>query len=92
MEAGSQDEEITRTIADQLVTPDYCMGFALNGFPLNVRQALLLDRYVNGMNIAFYAKQKGNTEYEASIADLLNYYDVRVRTVVTLGQPGELRS
>jgi hypothetical protein len=31
-------------------------GFILKGFPFNANQALLLDRYINGVNLAIHLK------------------------------------
>ena len=52
-------------------------GFILNGFPFNVRQALMLDRYIKGINLAIYFRNE-NKSHEQSIAELLDYYDQRV--------------
>jgi hypothetical protein len=60
---GKPDEEVTRAIAQRLTTPSIYSGFVVQGFPVNVRQALLLDQYLNGINLAFYARKKGNKEY-----------------------------
>jgi hypothetical protein len=32
------------------------IGFLLKGFPFNTNQALLLDRYLNGVNLAIHLR------------------------------------
>lgn len=68
-----------------MVEPGSYIGYAVVGFPKNVSQALALDQYLNGINIALYAKQKADKEFETSIADVLNYYDERVNCDFTQG-------
>jgi adenylate kinase family enzyme len=54
-------------------------GYILRGFPFNTQQALLLDRYLNGVNLAIHLRSPADsTDYESSIKPLLNYYDERV--------------
>lgn len=54
-------------------------GYILRGFPFNAQQALLLDRYLNGVNLAIHIKSASESaEYSSSIQPLLNYYDERV--------------
>jgi adenylate kinase family enzyme len=51
-------------------------GYLLRGFPFNANQALLLDRYLNGVNLAIHLKTPGESaDYTASIQPLLNYYE-----------------
>lgn len=50
------DELLTRQIAEELLTPANPQfgGYILKGFPFNTNQALLLDRYINGVNLALH--------------------------------------
>ena len=49
------------------------------GFPFNPAQALLLDKYLNGVNLAIYCKDPSESpEFADSIRPLLDYYDERV--------------
>ena len=64
-------------------------GFILNGFPFNVRQALMLDHYIKGINLAIYFRNE-NKSHEQSIAELLDYYDQRVPTLIDAGQPRDM--
>jgi adenylate kinase family enzyme len=64
-------------------------GYIVRGFPFNTHQALLLDRYLNGVNLAIHLKTPTDAaDYSASIRPLLNYYDERV----TPPSPRELSS
>lgn len=52
------------------------IGYILKGFPFNVNQALQLDRYLNGVNLALHLKTGEESEdYLNSIQSLLKYYD-----------------
>jgi adenylate kinase family enzyme len=54
-------------------------GYILRGFPFNTQQALLLDRYLNGVNLAIHLTTPADpADYSASIKPLLNYYNERV--------------
>lgn len=81
------DEILTRRISEELLASqendegqdlktDFKFGYLLRGFPFNTNQALQLDRYLNGVNLAIYLKDttNPNEEYRQSIAPLLNYY------------------
>lgn len=49
------------------------------GFPFNPAQALLLDQYLNGVNLAIHCRQPDEpADFASSIQPLLNYYDERV--------------
>ncbi len=51
----------------------------MKGFPYNTTQALLLDRYLNGVNLALHVRTVNESQdYLDSIKPLLNYYDERV--------------
>lgn len=59
------DEMLALRIADELtkVQQDtsekeelHRFGFLLKGFPFNTTQALLLDRYINGVNLALHVR------------------------------------
>ncbi len=81
------DEVITRRIAEELTTADEAaeakFGFIVRGFPFNTNQALLLDRYLNGVNLAIYLKNPSDAaDYATSVRPLLDYYDERVRSLV----------
>ena len=46
-------------------------GVVVHGFPFNTTQALLLDKYVMGINLALHVKSgEPSSDYES----LLNYY------------------
>jgi adenylate kinase family enzyme len=54
---STSDESISKHVANQLITADPMMthqGYILEGFPFTVKQALLLDRFVQGINLAIY--------------------------------------
>ncbi len=51
-------------------------GYIVKGFPFNTNQALLLDRYINGVNLAIHVRAE-NEQTDDSINNLLNYYDQR---------------
>ena len=51
-------------------------GYIVKGFPFNTNQALLLDRYINGVNLAIHIRAE-NEQTDDSINSLLNYYDER---------------
>lgn len=51
-------------------------GYIMKGFPFNTNQALLLDNYVNGVNLALHIRAE-NESTDDSINNLLNYYDQR---------------
>lgn len=51
-------------------------GYVVKGFPFNTNQALLLDRYINGVNLALHIRDQ-NEPADESINNLLNYYDQR---------------
>lgn len=54
-------------------------GYVLNGFPFNTNQALLLDKYLNGVNLAIYCKSaKDSEDFSSSVKPLLDYYNERV--------------
>ena len=56
--SSGSDELIARQVAEELLgSPgsDYG-GFILKGFPFNTNQALLLDRYINGVNLALHIR------------------------------------
>lgn len=77
------DQIITRRIAEQLTKvsdqENTSFGFVLRGFPFNTSQALLLDRYLNGVNLAIYLRSANESpDFTASIQPLLNYYSERV--------------
>lgn len=77
------DQIITRRIAEQLTKvsdqENTSFGFVLRGFPFNTSQALLLDRYLNGVNLAVYLRGANESpDFTASIQPLLNYYSERV--------------
>ena len=74
---------ITRRIAEQLTSADEAadakFGFIVRGFPFNTNQALLLDRYLNGVNLAIHLKNPSDAaDYATSVRPLLDYYDERV--------------
>ena len=54
------DDILTRTIAEELIMPfnRESNGYLVKGFPFNTNQALMLDRYLNGVNLAIYLKDK----------------------------------
>ena len=72
---GASDEVLTRQVAEQLLEGDSqfaVRGFFIDGFPFNTKQALMLDKYINGVNLALFI---GDAESESSaLADLLAYY------------------
>lgn len=77
------DQIITRRIAEQVTRvseeDNSSFGFVLRGFPFNTGQALLLDRYLNGVNLAIHLKANNESpDFTASIQPLLNYYSERV--------------
>lgn len=74
----ASDELITRSVAEDLlsVTGTNFGGLILKGFPFNTNQALLLDRYINGVNLALHIRAE-NEQEDDSINSLLNYYDQR---------------
>ena len=62
-------------------------GYILKGFPFNTKQALLLDRYLNGVNLAVHLKSgEESADYSASIQPLLGYYEERVSGWVCRGR------
>ena len=85
------DDIIARRIAEEVTNvpedfnqPDNArFGFLLKGFPFNTNQALLLDRYLNGVNLAVHLKcGEESGDYLSSIQSLLGYYEERVKMVV----------
>lgn len=59
-------------------------GYLVQGFPFNTNQALLLDRYLNGVNLCLHIKYSGardqsseSTEQNAEYEPLLKYYAKR---------------
>ena len=49
-------------------------GVVVHGFPFNTTQALLLDKYINGVNLALHIKSgQDSSDYES----LLKYYGER---------------
>ena len=78
------DEIITRRIAEGVTRVEdgaegSKFGYILRGFPFNTNQALLLDRYLNGVNLAIHLRSPADSaDYSGSIKHLLNYYDERV--------------
>lgn len=46
----------------------------VQGFPFNSAQALLLDRFLNGVNLALHIKGTGGAQ---DFSSLLKYYDDR---------------
>jgi adenylate kinase family enzyme len=73
-------DELTRVSKDHSENEDTSrFGFLLKGFPYNTTQALLLDRYLNGVNLALHVRTVNESQdYLDSIKPLLNYYDERV--------------
>jgi len=78
---------MTRRIAEQLTTVNendlnggaIKYGYILRGFPFNTSQALLLDRYLNGVNLAISLKTSSESaDYVSSVKPLLDYYSARV--------------
>ena len=64
-------------LAKELVEPNdevQPYGVIINGFPLNTNQALLLDRYLRGVNLALHVKSE---EPIGDYDSLLKYYDER---------------
>jgi hypothetical protein len=58
---------------------DLRLGYLIKGFPFNTKQALLLDYYLSGVNLALHITSGNQSpEYLDSIKPLLNYYDERV--------------
>ncbi len=51
-------------------------GYLIKGFPFNANQALLFDKYLNGVNLALHVRAE-NEPVDESINNLLNYYDQR---------------
>lgn len=90
-DVAKSDEEITRNIANQLITSEgqAPQGYIVEGFPFNVKQALLLDRYIKGVNLAIYFRSQ-NKSHEETITELLDYYDQRVHLLLMTGQPCNL--
>lgn len=76
--SSGRDELIARQVAEELLgaTGTEFGGFILKGFPFNTNQALLLDRYINGVNLAVHIRAE-NEQEDDSINNLLNYYDQR---------------
>lgn len=76
--SAESDEIIARTVAEELLSaPSQAFGgYIVKGFPFNTNQALLLDRYINGVNLAIHVKAE-NEQVDESINSLLNYYDSR---------------
>jgi hypothetical protein len=86
---GSEsDEVLTRKIAEQLTREEEGeqstrFGYLIKGFPFNTNQALLLDRYLNGVNLALHLKSKDeSSDYTSSIESLLGYYEHRVHMMI----------
>ena len=50
-------------------------GVVVHGFPFNTTQALLLDRYLNGVNLALHVKSGDSTSSDYD--SLLKYYSER---------------
>ena len=61
--------ELNQTPNDSLAN-----GVLVYGFPFNTNQALLLDRYLNGVNLALHLTSgQSSADYDP----LLKYYDER---------------
>ena len=83
---AESDQNIARRVAEQLTKSEAEEGESLNygsllvGFPFNTNQALFLDRYLNGVNLAIYCKHANeSSDFASSVRPLLDYYDERVR-------------
>jgi hypothetical protein len=78
------DDAIARQIANQVsLVPEeeeqIRFGYFIKGFPFNTNQALQLDRYLNGVNLALHLRTEGeSSDYLSSIKSLLTYYSDRV--------------
>lgn len=91
-DVSKPDEEVSKDIANQLLVPEIGVGhqgYILDGFPFNVRQALMLDRFIKGVNLAIYIRTQDKTR-EDSLSELLDYYDQRVTPKNSSGQPADL--
>jgi adenylate kinase family enzyme len=77
--SAESDEIIARTVAEELLSSPGSTfgGFIVKGFPFNTNQALLLDRYINGVNLAIHLTEPNCAQNDESINNLLNYYDAR---------------
>jgi len=76
--SSETDEIFTRNIAQDIAFDEKSNstsnGVIVQGFPFNSSQALLLDRYLNGVNLAIHVRGQSSTQ---EFASLLEYYDVR---------------
>lgn len=74
--SNQSDETITRNIATELVSNEnkFFNGAIVYGFPFNSNQALLLDRFLGGVNLAIHLKGSGEI---GDYVPLLNYYEER---------------
>lgn len=70
---NESDDALTSKVANTLFEV-WNPGVLLKGYPFNPNQALLLDQKLRGVNLAIFFHNKDN-KYEASIQDILNYYD-----------------
>lgn len=76
--SAESDELLTRQLAEALLNSPGSSygGYILKGFPFNTNQALLLDRYINGVNLAIHLTGE-DEQVDESINSLLSYYDQR---------------
>ena len=76
-------EEVTKVPEDEFEGENIRFGYLIKGFPFNTSQALMLDRYLNGVNLALHIKSgRESGDYLSSIQSLLSYYEERVRLSV----------
>lgn len=76
--SAETDEIIARSVAEQILGSPGAKfsGYLIKGFPFNANQALLFDKYLNGVNLALHVRAE-NEPVDESINNLLNYYDQR---------------
>ena len=76
---SENDYEMAENIAKESIirsNTEKQHGVFIHGFPYNTKQALLLDQFLGGVNLAIYLE--GPQEYQESIANMLQYYEERV--------------